>query len=240
MRRILGRKATSSFCPAQVVFVGIQVAHHDRPGATQPADAGLNAQVPKRRPDSVDLEDRRLVYDGFFKVEEADLRYERYDGTMSERVRRLNLDRGVSVAVLLLDHDQQEILLVEQFKYPAWTAGYGWIVEVVAGIVDDGETPEDAARREVFEETGYSPGDLQHIASFFVSPGGSSERVILYYAEVGPADHVAEGGGRVAEGEDICLRRYSFMEAWAAADRGEIADAKTLLALAWLRRRLGD
>jgi nudix-type nucleoside diphosphatase (YffH/AdpP family) len=182
------------------------------------------------------IERERRVFDDFLKIDEAVLRYRKYDGTLSEPLRRLKLERGDSVGILVLQRETGEVLLVEQFKYPARGSGDGWIVEVVAGVVE-GEQPDEAARREVREEIGYEPIHLERIASFFVSPGGTSERIFLYYAEVEEASRVGAGGGLVEEGEDIRLIRLPQHEAWNAIDLDEVRDAKTLIALMWLRRR---
>jgi ADP-ribose pyrophosphatase len=189
-------------------------------------------------PRQVTVDRRAVVLDDFFRVEEAILRYERFDGTMSPSVRRLKVDRGDSVAILLHDPDAAQVLLVEQFKYPAYDNGRGWIVEVVAGMIDGGESPEAAVRREVLEETGYQVLELRHISTFFLSPGGSSERAFLFYGEVGGVVKTGSGGGLDEEGEDIALRRYTVGQAFDALDRGDIVDAKTIIALQWLRGHL--
>lgn len=187
------------------------------------------------------IEQERVLLRDFFTVEEAMLRYERYDGQMSELARRLKLERGDSVAVLVRHVDTGELLLVEQFKYPALSRGDGWIVEVVAGMIDRGEGAEEAARREVREEIGYDLLLLKPIATFYVSPGGTSEQVTLFYGEVSGATSAGAGRGLASEGEDIELRVFSPEDAWRALDSGEIADAKTLIGLMWLRARLeGD
>ncbi|HLQ30341.1 MAG TPA: NUDIX hydrolase, partial [Ktedonobacteraceae bacterium] len=100
---------------------------------------------------------------------------------------------------------------------PDETAVSGFLIETI--------------RREVREEVGYQVGDLQPIATFYVSPGGSSERVALYYAEVGEADRVAAGGGCAAEHEDIEQVELSLPELWTALHEGNIVDAKTLIAV---------
>ncbi len=112
------------------------------------------------------------------------------------------------------------------------------MLEVVAGILEPNETPEDALRRELLEEIGYRAGGLTHIATFYVSPGGTSERIMLYYAEVCNTDRIAAGGGLVSEGEDIQLIEVALPELWRALDAGEIMDAKTIIGVMWLRRKL--
>jgi hypothetical protein len=93
----------------------------------------------KRRERGVWLKQEQVVFDGFFRLKEATLRYERFDGKPSEPLRRLKLDRGDSVAALICNTDTGRVLLVEQFKYPTYGKGDGWILETVAGMVDGGE-----------------------------------------------------------------------------------------------------
>jgi nudix-type nucleoside diphosphatase (YffH/AdpP family) len=180
----------------------------------------------------------RRVFDGVFKLSEAEVSFERFDGTMSRPVTRLCFERGDSVAALLYNTDSERVLLVEQFKYPTYEHGPGWIMETVSGIVESGETPESALRREVLEEVGYEIATLEPIATFYVSPGGSSERVFLHYAEVTEAGKVGDGGGVGAEGEDIRTVELTLEELGRLLATGSIQDAKTLVGLQWLQRRL--
>jgi nudix-type nucleoside diphosphatase (YffH/AdpP family) len=189
-------------------------------------------------PRKVHVEQERTLLQDYLRVDEAVVRYQRYDGRMSEPVRRVKLERGDSAAVVIRHRDSGQLLLVEQFKYPTYGRGDGWIVETVAGVVDDGESAEQAVRRETREEIGYDLLLLEPIATFYVSPGGTSERVSLFYGEVSEASRVGAGGGLAAEGEDIALHAISVADAWQALDSGEIADAKTLIGLMWLRGKL--
>ena len=182
------------------------------------------------------LSEKRLL-DDFFKVDEILLRYERFDGRMSRRVRRLNLDRGDGVAALLFRPANQRVVLVRQFRYPACKAGPGWLLEVVAGGLQEDASPEDAVRREILEETGYAVEALESISTFYLTPGGSSERIFLYYGEVSGQTRRAPGGGLEEEGEDIEVVEMPAEEAWKAVESGRIVDAKTLIALMWFRRR---
>ena len=184
----------------------------------------------------VDIKSKRLVFDDFFKVEEATLRYQRFDGTMSATVSRRNFVRGDSVAAIVFNADSEHVILVNQFKYPTYDKGPGWISEVVAGILEEGESPEEAIRREMIEEIGYRPRRLRHICTFYVSPGGTSERIILYYAEVTNEDRIGSGGGVEAEGENIRLVELSLSELRCALESNEIVDAKTLVGALWLQQ----
>ena len=137
----------------------------------------------------------KVVFDDKFKVLETRLQFEKFDGQMSEPVRRLTFERGDAAAALLWHRDRQRLFLVEQFRHATFKKGPGWLVETVAGMVKPGEDPEAAMRREILEETGYQVRELEYIAAFYLSPGGSSERIFLYYAEVAENDLVEAGGG---------------------------------------------
>ena len=185
----------------------------------------------------IEIQHHQRLLDDFFKVDEVILRHELADGRMSPPLRRLNLDRGNGVAALLFDREAGRLVLVRQFRYPASLEGPGWILEVVAGVRDPDESPEATVRREILEETGYEAGALEEISSFYVTPGGSSEQIHLYYAEVSATQRRTRGGGLACEGEDIEVVELSPEQAWTALDQGEIVDAKTLIALLWFRSR---
>jgi nudix-type nucleoside diphosphatase (YffH/AdpP family) len=188
----------------------------------------------------VEIISSRRVFDGFFKLEEAAIRFEKWDSSMSDVVTRLHLERGDSAAAIIWNVDRGRIVLVNQFKYPTYAKGPGWITETVAGMVEPGESPEDAVLREIWEEAGYKIeiGSTTPIGTFYVSPGGSSERIFLYYVEVRDADKIGTGGGLAQEQEDIRLLEVSIEEAKNAVSRFAIQDAKTLVGLFWLFEKL--
>jgi ADP-ribose pyrophosphatase len=185
----------------------------------------------------VEIRHKRLAFDDKYKIQEAEVSHRRYDGQMSKPIRRLVFERGDAAAAILFNRDSQKVLLVEQFRYPTYDRGPGWIQEVVAGVIKPHEGPEEAVRREIEEETGYRAHELTPIATFYVSPGGTSERIFLYYAEVGDGDRVADGGGLVDENEDIRLIERSKSDLLQALAKGLIQDAKTLIAAQWLQLR---
>jgi nudix-type nucleoside diphosphatase (YffH/AdpP family) len=183
------------------------------------------------------LERRRLLDHKIFKVDAARLSFERYDGTMSEPVERLVFERGDSVAALVRLRDDDRLLFTEQFRFPTVEKGPGWVTEVFAGSIEPGEAPDATLRRELEEELGYRAEHVEPIATFYVSPGGSSERIWLYYVETSGAARVSAGGGLASEHEDIRVVSFSMEEARAALDQQRFADAKTIVALQWLFSR---
>ena len=189
------------------------------------------------------IQRRRRLFDDFFKVDEFLVAHEQRDGAMSAVERRLVFERGDSVAVLLFDAPRKAVVLVKQFKMPVLAARRrddpsttdGWIVETVAGMIDADETPEEAILRETFEETGYRVQRPHLIGRFFSSPGGASERIFLYFAEVSGAEPAAPGGG--VGDEDINIVRLSLDDLFRRVAEGLIEDPKLIIAAYWLQSR---
>lgn len=179
-----------------------------------------------------------------FTIVEGQYKHEVAPNQWSEPIFRLNLIRGDAVAVLVHNRDTDEIIFTEQFRYPTFNYSIehqndknnGWLVELPAGMIDKGETPEDAARREILEETGYQIHDLTHIHTFYLSPGTSGERIFLYYAEVRNKDKQNDGGGLAEEGEFITLINISLSKTIDALNSGGIRDSKTIIGLQWLQK----
>jgi nudix-type nucleoside diphosphatase (YffH/AdpP family) len=186
----------------------------------------------------VEVLSRQTLADAFFRLEEVTLRHERLDGSMSEPISRLNVERGDGAAIVLHDSERDTVTLVRQFRWPTWENGDGWTLELVAGVIEPGRDPEEVARAEALEEAGYRVDAVEALGTFYLTPGGSSERIFLYLAQVTPAMRVGDGGGLAHEGEDIEIYELSCQECWQALDDGRIADAKTLVGLLRLRQRL--
>jgi len=184
------------------------------------------------------IKSKQRVFDDFFKIDEVYLQRERFDGQMSRPFRQLVFERGDSVAAIVFNKKTEQLILIKQFRYATYEKGPGWIIEAVAGVLEPEESPEEAIRREILEEIGYQVGHVTHISTFYVSPGGTSERIMLYYAEVSQADKVATGGGLTESHEDIKILTYSLPEIWELLKTGQIVDAKTLIGLMWLQSQL--
>jgi len=172
---------------------------------------------------------------GPFRLDEVDLQVRRRDGTR-QRMKRVSFERGDSVAVLVHRIDTDSIVLARQFRYPvlanAGERSDGIIVELPAGVQDKGEAPRRTARREVAEELGYRLLTLRRITTFFVSPGGTSERILLYYATARGRAR-SRGGGLADEGEDIEVVTVPVPKFIEMIKRNTVRDGKTLLAGYW-------
>ena len=180
---------------------------------------------------------RREVFHRFFRIDQVELRHERFDGSMSPPLTRLVLERGDSVAVLPYDPERRRILLCEQFRAATYENGPGWLLEIPAGMLESGEQVEDCARREVAEETGYSVDSFERIGCVYPSPGGSSERIHILCAEMAIPDDGGRLAGNASEGEDVRVVCMDADQAIASAREGRVNDAKTLIALQWLELR---
>ncbi len=181
----------------------------------------------------VEVVEKKREYDGLFKLDRVVLRFEMFNGEMSEQLTRLVFERGDSAAVLLYDRQRDLVILVEQFRYPAYAreGAEGRLLEIVAGTVDRGRTPEAVARAELKEEAGCAVEELQYITTFYPSPGASTERIHLYLGYLDSATQVGPGGGEAWAGEDIRVHQVPLSKAWRWVRDGLIRDAKTIIAL---------
>jgi ADP-ribose pyrophosphatase len=200
--------------------------------------------TPEKSPRRVHLLEHIIGYAGFFRLIRYGLQFERHDGTMSRPIAREVFARGDAVMVIPYDPVRQEVLLVEQFRAGAYAnaarTAHPWLLEFPAGMIEPGQSPEEAARREVSEETGLVVGDgagaLQQLYSYFTSPGGCSERITLFVAHVSLADFdTLPHRGNHHEDEDIKVHRVPVAELNRLIEAGQIADASTLLGVAALQ-----
>ncbi|MCX4751114.1 NUDIX domain-containing protein [Kitasatospora sp. NBC_01287] len=159
--------------------------------------------------------------------------YQHGDGHWS-REQRETYDRGDGATVLLHDTARRTVLLTRQFRLPAYVNGHpdGMLLETAAGLLD-GDSPEEAIRREAAEETGHEVGAVERVFELYMSPGSVTERLHFFAAPYTPATATAAGGGVAAEGEDITTVELPFAEALDMIRDGRIADAKTVLLLQW-------
>lgn len=184
--------------------------------------------------DRFEVVDRRTCFQGYFRLDCVRVRFQLYRGGWSRVVDREVFERGHAACVLLYDQSLDRVVLVEQFRAAAIGAPRGpWLIETVAGIIEVGETPAEVIRREAMEEAGCEIGELERIGEILVSPGGTSERLVLYWGRV---DATKVGGihGVADEDEDIRVITMTSDEAFAAVAEGRICTTNAVIPLQWL------
>ncbi|NIA67195.1 NUDIX domain-containing protein [Pelagibius litoralis] len=188
---------------------------------------------PERDP-RIEIIEKTTPFKGYFQVDSYRLRHRRFDGGWTREMSREIFERGHAAAVLLYDPQLDHVVLIEQFRLGALSAGFEpWLIEVVAGIIDPGETPEDVVCREALEEAGCEVTALQPVGRYLVSPGGTSETLALFCGRV---DAARAGGihGLEHEGEDIRVLTLPREEALLKLAEGAITNFTAVVALQWL------
>ena len=185
------------------------------------------------------IESQQRVWSGRFAVDVIRFRHRRFDGTMSDPRAWELWRRGRAVALLPYDPIADSVVLIEQFRFPALAAGIEPVlVELPAGLIEDGEDPEAAMHRELFEEMRMRADRLERIGAYLLTAGGSDELLDLYVGRVhapatGP-DGIVGHAGAEAEGEDIRTRVWPADKAIALALAGEFPNSVTTIGLLWL------
>lgn len=188
------------------------------------------------RPD-LSLLDRRRVYSGWNSLDELDVAVRHADGTSVEHKREI-IDHGHAVAVLPVDPDRRTALLVRQWRAPLiGTDDDPFLLEACAGLIDEGETPDEAMHREAEEELGIRLDGLEATGRVIMSPGCLTETIGLYLATYSETGKISEGGGLDHEGEDIEVVEMPLDDLFEAARSGAILDAKTLILIQMLMLR---
>lgn len=176
-----------------------------------------------------------VAYQGFFQLQRLQLRHQLFAGGWGPVMTRELVQRKAAVVVMVVDPVQRSLLMLEQFRVGAMATGQPWLRELVAGLVEADETPEDVARRETMEEAGLAlTGPLLRIHQYLPSPGGSDEQIHLFATK---ADLREVGGihGLASEHEDIRALVVPLSDAWAWLDDGKINNAASIIGLQWLR-----
>jgi ADP-ribose pyrophosphatase len=182
----------------------------------------------------VEILQRDTCFQGFYRLDRVRLRHRLFAGGMGQPISRELFVRHDAVCVLPYDPQRDQVVLIRQFRIGALDKSANpWLLELVAGLIEENEQPEAVARREALEEAGLQLTSLWPLTAYYPSPGGSDERVHLY---LGRCDSGAAGGihGLAEEGEDIRVEVMSFAAALAAVRAGSIDNAASIMALQWL------
>lgn len=182
----------------------------------------------------VQIAQREVCFRGFYQLDRVHLRHRQFSGEMGPLIRRELFVRHDAVCVLPYDPQRDEVVLIEQFRVGALDKSANpWLLELVAGLIDKDEQPEEVAHREAKEEADLILGPLWPLTCYYPSPGASDERVHLY---LGRCDSRGAGGvhGLPEEGEDIRVHVLAFADALQAVRDGRIDNAASIIALQWL------
>ncbi len=191
----------------------------------------------------MDVQAQDRVYDGYFRMDRWRLKHRLFAGGWSDQITRECLERGHAVAVLPYDPALDQVVLIEQFRVGAAASAPSpnwpepptpWLIEVVAGIVEDGGRPEEVAARETEEEAGCVVSDLKPMTTYLVTPGCSSETIAIYLGRVDASD---AGGihGLDHEHEDIRVFTAPAEDAFQMVADGRVNNGTSIIALQWLQ-----
>ncbi len=194
-------------------------------------------------PDDVEIIEKTTPFEDYFRIDRYRLKHRLFEGGWSGEITREIFERGHAVTVVLYDPDLDKLVLIEQFRTGAYAAmaspwfGAGfspWLVECIAGIIEEGETPEEVARREAVEEAGCEIKEMIPVCHYLASPGGSSESVYVFCGRV---DTPKDGGihGLKDEGEDMRVVAAPAEEVMGWLEEGRIDNAMTLIGLQWFK-----
>ena len=177
--------------------------------------------------------DKKNLYDGFFEMNEVTLKYRKYDGNWSNNIKRELFGGAQVAAVLPYDPISKEIILIQQFRPGTISKDIDhYLDEIVAGIIDEGESPEIAAKRECLEETGCEVKKLIPIQGYFPAPGSSESFYHLFLGEV-KSFKGSKIQGLENENEDIFVKCFKINEVRKKMEDGKILNGLTLIALQW-------
>jgi nudix-type nucleoside diphosphatase (YffH/AdpP family) len=173
-----------------------------------------------------------VLSDHWYHLRRARFEQRQPDGSWRTEVREA-YDRGNGVAALLHDQERDTVLLVRQYRAPAHLNDHldGMLLEVPAGLLDDGEGAEEAMRRELEEEVGHRIASLDRVFQLYMSPGSVTEHLTLFAGTYDGSTRIGDGGGAADEHEVLDVVEITFEDALAMIDDGRIVDAKTVLLL---------
>jgi ADP-ribose pyrophosphatase len=177
---------------------------------------------------------KESLYKGFFEYNRYHFTHKLFAGGDSEVIAREVFERGHAVAVLPFDPINEELVLLEQIRFPAMeTTDNPWLIEVVAGIIEPGEDLEEVCHREAQEEAGITLTNLTKISSYLASPGACTERIHVYLGRVDARTAVGIHG-LDSEAEDIKVLRVPLKQATKWLEEGKIDNSTAIIAIQWL------
>ncbi|MXV52786.1 NUDIX domain-containing protein [Pedobacter sp. HMF7647] len=180
----------------------------------------------------IEITDTKTLSDKKYKLEEVSFKRTNSKGKEISQKREV-YRRGASTSILLYDESRKTVLFTKQFRLPVYLRQHndGTLIEACAGLIDEGELPEQTIIREVEEETGYRISEIRKIYEAYLSPASLTELMHFYVGRYSPDLNVSAGGGLENEGEDVETLELTFEDAKKALESGKINDAKTIILL---------
>jgi GDP-mannose pyrophosphatase NudK len=202
------------------------------PCATQDAAALKEKRVTSER---VRIKEVKILSNDWYVLKKTTFDFLRRDGTWQEQ-RRETYDRGNGATVLLYNREKKTVVLIRQFRFPAYVNGLedGMLIEACAGLLDKSD-PEACIRKEAEEEAGFVVHNPRKVFEAYMSPGSVTEKVYFFVAEYEPGHRISAGGGDKTEGEDIEVLEIPLENALKMVESGEIADGKTIMLLQYAK-----
>jgi GDP-mannose pyrophosphatase NudK len=184
----------------------------------------------KKNPE-IEITGTKVLSDNWYVLNKITFNYKKENQPVESHIREV-YDRGNGAGILLYNSAKKTVILTRQFRLPTFLNGNrtGMMIEVCAGLLDQ-DSPETAIIREVEEETGYRISKVEKVFETYMSPGAVTEILYLFVGEYDESMKVSEGGGLDAEQENIEVLEFTFDEAYAMIESGEITDAKTIILL---------
>ena len=179
----------------------------------------------------IKVTETKLLSNNWYILNKVTYTYQKENEAAQTHVREV-YDRGNGAGILLYNSTKKTVILTRQFRLPTFLNGNktGMMIEVCAGLLDE-DNPEECIIRETEEETGYRINKVQKVTQTYMSPGAVTEILYLFTGEYDESMKVSEGGGLASEQENIEVLEYTFDEAYAMIESGEIVDAKTIILL---------
>lgn len=192
----------------------------------------------------VEVIEKEIAFQGYFRIDRYRLRHRQFEGGMGAEITREIFERGHAACCLLYDPDLDKLVLIEQFRPGAYAAlaspwfdehqSSPWLIEIIAGIIEEGEEPQDVVRREALEEAGCEVSRIEPLFHYLASPGAATESMFVFCGRV-DASNVGGVHGLSHEGEDIRVLVVDVKRAFEMFDQGRIINAMTIIPLQWFR-----
>jgi GDP-mannose pyrophosphatase NudK len=184
----------------------------------------------------VRIKNTKKLSDEHYTLKRIEFSIQKKTGEWEDQQREV-YDHGNAVAALLYNKEQGTVILTRQFRIATFVNGNetGMLTEACAGLLEEGESPDETVKREITEETGYEVSEVRKVYDVYSSAGSLTELLYLYIAPYTKDQKVSKGGGLEEEGEEVEVIEMPFDEAWNLMQENKLNDAKTVMLLQYVK-----